>query len=1333
MKNCGSRVLALAVSLALGGGVFAQSASNQRLSAWILKQDPDALGYLPGLSWRVPSEVPIQLSLKLELLSELSAANSGLAALVSALPVTGRVPLKVVDPHWLSIHPERDPVLREGHSVVLPGRPETVTVIKVDGRLCRVSHVASQEAATYLSACGLRGMADWAWVVQPDGVVDRVGVSPWNSNAQDALAPGAWVWAPPASSFPLAFSEKLVRFLATQGPAPDFFAPEKLPPNENSRAGVGLAAGVASTITPGRRPEKEPEPIRRLEPLAVRSRDLDITSSNFGTSGLLQAPSARMRPEGTLLFSRTRVDPYTHMNIVMQPLKGIEFGLRYTAIGDRLYGPEFFSGSQTYKDKGFDLKAGIWEESRFIPAVAVGLRDLAGTGLFSSEYVVASKRLWDFDMTAGVGWGQMAGARRAGGAGVATGGTFAVTNYFSGPAKPFAGLQWSSGQYVFKAELDPNDYRNEPNGSGSLARRSRYNFGLTYRPYRWLDLTAGWERGNTLGLTFTFHTDVSQLQIPKFGDLPAVPVSPIAPVSAPDWKKTAGDVKAQTGWSVGSVRAAGANLSVELDEPGGTYRQYRVDRAVAVLHRDAPQDIKQFTLRNNAFDIPMSEYVVDRTRWVESRLEPKTPRGDVPASVVRENTAPEGKVLFKNEEEPFLTGFRIGYGQHLGSPAGFILYQVYASQSIAMRLGSRSTWLTGSVRYRLIDNFDKFKYDGFSGLPPVRTYLRRYMIDSRLTIPELMITHARKVSNNQYVSLYGGYLEEMFAGAGAEWLYRPFASRFAFGVDVNLVKQREFVQRFGFLDPAYQVATGHATAYWDTGWNGVELRASVGRYLAKDLGATVEAVKTFKTGVTVGAFATKTNVSAEQFGEGSFDKGIFLSIPFDAMFTKSTPGSYSTLYRPLTRDGGAKLVRPMQLYGLTGLRDRRLFDFEPAPAPRGQILSADDKKDQRVVMPGRDLPFTSMSPSAIEDWNPGGQALGKLEAELFRQGFTLSRAAVDQSYRINVVVGHNDIDPVLAVGRVLRSVLAVAPVDAREIRVGFQASGAVPLVEYDFMNLDTARGFLAGELSLDVFRKTVVVRYVDPTAKVTDPLKGLSEVKPLTRKSIKEVVLSANPLKRVSQDVIDAASHSPKLDWGSFGALAVSSVISSSILDKKLNTFVGKHSNSAGLKVINRIGDGLPLLGLAGAGLMALDGSDPRRSATGYASVEAGMTATLVATGLKYAFGRARPNLGLGSSDYKPGSSASDRDSFPSRHTAMSWALVTPFALEYNAPWLYGVAAVTNLSRVGKREHWFSDTVGGGLLGYGIGRLFWESSRNNRSLPQVLVAPDSVNFSWKFK
>jgi membrane-associated phospholipid phosphatase len=77
------------------------------------------------------------------------------------------------------------------------------------------------------------------------------------------------------------------------------------------------------------------------------------------------------------------------------------------------------------------------------------------------------------------------------------------------------------------------------------------------------------------------------------------------------------------------------------------------------------------------------------------------------------------------------------------------------------------------------------------------------------------------------------------------------------------------------------------------------------------------------------------------------------------------------------------------------------------------------------------------------------------------------------------------------------------------------------------------------------------------------------------------------------------------------------------------------------------------------------------------------------------------------------------------------WAAVTPYAKEFEMPWLYGVAAVTNLARTGSREHWFSDTVAGSVLGYALGHLAWEARRSGKkNAPAVAVGPGNVALVW---
>ncbi len=86
----------------------------------------------------------------------------------------------------------------------------------------------------------------------------------------------------------------------------------------------------------------------------------------------------------------------------------LETTLRYTDVRTRQYSSvEAFSGDQTYKDKAFDLKLRLWEESYWLPQVAIGARDIGGTGLFDAEYLVASKAWGPFDFTLGLGWGYL--------------------------------------------------------------------------------------------------------------------------------------------------------------------------------------------------------------------------------------------------------------------------------------------------------------------------------------------------------------------------------------------------------------------------------------------------------------------------------------------------------------------------------------------------------------------------------------------------------------------------------------------------------------------------------------------------------------------------------------------------------------------------------------------------------------------------------------------------------------------------------------------------------------------------------------------------------------
>jgi hypothetical protein len=236
-------------------------------------------------------------------------------------------------------------------------------------------------------------------------------------------------------------------------------------------------------------------------------------------------------------------------------------------------------------------------------------------------------------------------------------------------------------------------------------------------------------------------------------------------------------------------------------------------------------------------------------------------------------------------------------------------------------------------------------------------------------------------------------------------------------------------------------------------------------------------------------------------------------------------------------------------------------------------------------------------------------------------------------------------------------------------------------------------------------------------------------------------------VQRVIDDLARAAQTASGIDALEAGILLGSSVVSAALLDARADRFAARHESSRWMKAGIRVGNALPWASLAGAGLLALDPSDTTRARTATSAVEAGGTGLVLAMGLKLAVGRERPGdtPGIGSRQFSPFARSGSNDSFPSNHTTTAWAVVTPFALEYNAPWLYGVAALSNGARVGSRAHWLSDTVAGSALGYGLGRIFWQSgreaggretggresaSRSPSLMPQVSVGPNTVAMVW---
>jgi hypothetical protein len=103
--------------------------------------------------------------------------------------------------------------------------------------------------------------------------------------------------------------------------------------------------------------------------------------ANWGGTGIMEIPTARVMRVGRYRFGASQVDPYRTYYIALTLLEGLEVGGSFTQV----FGVAGFSGDNNYgdyKDKSISLKYQAIPEGKWWPAVAFGIRDPHGTRIY---------------------------------------------------------------------------------------------------------------------------------------------------------------------------------------------------------------------------------------------------------------------------------------------------------------------------------------------------------------------------------------------------------------------------------------------------------------------------------------------------------------------------------------------------------------------------------------------------------------------------------------------------------------------------------------------------------------------------------------------------------------------------------------------------------------------------------------------------------------------------------------------------------------------------------------------------------------------------------------
>lgn len=644
--------------------------------------------------------------------------------------------------------------------------------------------------------------------------------------------------------------------------------------------------------------------------------------NTFGLPGLIDMPSAEVRPDGEFSTTVALRDGDMRGSFSFQILPSLTGTLRFSR-SDEL------GGTDTLKDRGFDLHWQILSENGWRPSVAVGLRDLIGSGTYSSEYLVATKSFGPrLKATAGLGWGRLGTeGGHGGGTRPAPSGDGDINSdmWFRGPVAPFAGLAYSaSDRLTLKAELSSDAYlAEEANG---FDRKTSLNIGADYKFNEMIGVGAYYLAGSEVGVQVNIALDPRNPPAPSGLERAPLPVRPRVapgadvagwsgawsadPTARPAIQASVADALMADGQLLESMKLTATGVELRVRNETYDARPQAIGHIARILTRAMPPSVESFTITLVEKGMPTSSTTLQRSDIEAMENGPaheilaKTTISEAALGTAGYDANPDLYPRYKFALSPYLDLGPHQAGEDMRADVGL---QFKGRFELAPGL-----LLSGTVRQRAAGNIEDGTYTPSLTSPAVvRSDIGLYKQEGDLAVQNLMLSWYGRPGDNLYSRVSVGYLERMYGGVSGEVLWKPVDSRLALGAELNWVKKRDYDQHFGFQD--YDTVSGHVSAYYDFG-KGLTGQLDVGRYLAEDWGATVSVDRELANGWKVGAFATLTDMSQAEFGEGGFDKGIRLSIPLSWAQGKPTLATFDHTVRQSIGDGGARVDVEGRLY-----------------------------------------------------------------------------------------------------------------------------------------------------------------------------------------------------------------------------------------------------------------------------------------------------------------------------------------------------------------------------------------------------------------------------------
>jgi len=670
--------------------------------------------------------------------------------------------------------------------------------------------------------------------------------------------------------------------------------------------------------------------------------DLALISNYLMQGGYFNMPSARMPKSGDFGLGIAYLPPYRVISINCQYFSRIELTANYWiyhGIYEQTFGKEGFGYDA---ERAANIKIALLKKEDgigYLPEISVGMNDFLGSQRFHSKYIVATKEFLDYLFEISMGYG-----------------TGRIKGFFCGIGiSPFHNFASPFKELTIIAEYDANNYKHHsPEHPCGREVTTPLNVGFQYKIYDVFRLSASSVRGKDFAACVSLNYNFGETKgfFHKYHDpLPYTTPKNSTPL---DENRKNEEFAQELAYAFKEQGFDLYEVFLRLDDRNRKQIWMRIvnfkyrtetivrDRVIHILQSLLPCDIYATEVVIESETLACQEYFFlreDLKKHAEEKisdyelelLSPLKEASSYPSTF-------DASLLYKKTRKVWTATLMPSLHTYFGSTKGKLKYD-------AGILGGLNGYIFSDIFYSLQASYifianntdvgDKDRYNP-SQMLNVRTDTVRYYQASAFHLEEAYLQKCFNLSHGLYTSFSIGYYEIAYTGCNLEFLYYPVSCNWAVGCEIAPLWKRDYsgiginhtIRKLHGITPEYVhykvLCQYFLNIYYIFDPLSLEFKISAGQFLARDKGVRFEMTRHFNSGLDIGVWVTVTNGRDTIGGRSYFDKGFFLSIPFDFFLTKSSKTRINYAMSAWLRDVGAKVTPGRPLYPIV-YDERRKF------------------------------------------------------------------------------------------------------------------------------------------------------------------------------------------------------------------------------------------------------------------------------------------------------------------------------------------------------------------------------------------------------------------------